>query len=212
MKFSHSLQFNSVPEWSSKYIAYSTLKKQIYTLQRNALQQQKSKGTVVDDAEHQFLSSEEVNHEASQAFISLLDKELKKIDKFYKLKETEIFGDFDDLIDQIEEFENKFVGDDSISEQESRKTLKDLIEAIKKSESTSRRSLGNDVPVGNNSQILETDNNNVVTHFVTPTPTLAMINSLIKRQLESNQEKMILQMKTESHPSMDHQLDKTHKI
>ncbi|OWB84668.1 hypothetical protein B5S33_g3318 [[Candida] boidinii] len=162
MKFSHSLQFNSVPEWSSKYIAYSTLKKQIYTLQRNALQQQKSKGTVVDDAEHQFLSSEEVNHEASQAFISLLDKELKKIDKFYKLKETEIFGDFDDLIEQIEEFENKFVGDDSISEQESRKTLKDLIEAIRKSESASRRPIGTDVSVGNNSQISETNNNNVV--------------------------------------------------
>ena len=27
MKFSHSLQFNAVPEWSSHYIAYSNLKK-----------------------------------------------------------------------------------------------------------------------------------------------------------------------------------------
>jgi hypothetical protein len=27
MKFSHSLQFNSVPDWSSNYIAYSNLKK-----------------------------------------------------------------------------------------------------------------------------------------------------------------------------------------
>jgi cysteine synthase len=27
MKFSHSLQFNSVPDWSSHYIAYSNLKK-----------------------------------------------------------------------------------------------------------------------------------------------------------------------------------------
>lgn len=164
MKFSHSLQFNSVPEWSSKYIAYSTLKKQIYTLQRNALQQQKSKSTVVDDAEQQFSTSEEVNYEASQAFISLLDKELKKIDKFYKLKETEIFGDFDDLIDQIEEFESKFVGDDSISEQESRKTLKDMIEAIRKSESGPNRSFGTDISVANDSQISETNNNsNVIT-------------------------------------------------
>lgn len=27
MKFSHSIQFNSVPDWSSHYISYSNLKK-----------------------------------------------------------------------------------------------------------------------------------------------------------------------------------------
>ena len=27
MKFSHSIQFNAVPDWSSNYIAYSNLKK-----------------------------------------------------------------------------------------------------------------------------------------------------------------------------------------
>ena len=27
MKFSHSVQFNAVPEWASNYIAYSNLKK-----------------------------------------------------------------------------------------------------------------------------------------------------------------------------------------
>ena len=33
MKFSHSLQFNSVPDWSSHYIAYSNLKKLLVYLQ-----------------------------------------------------------------------------------------------------------------------------------------------------------------------------------
>lgn len=28
MKFSHSLQFNAVPDWSNHYVAYSNLKKQ----------------------------------------------------------------------------------------------------------------------------------------------------------------------------------------
>lgn len=28
MRFSHSIQFNAVPDWSSHYIAYSNLKKQ----------------------------------------------------------------------------------------------------------------------------------------------------------------------------------------
>jgi len=27
MKFSHSIQFNAVPDWSSEYISYSNLKK-----------------------------------------------------------------------------------------------------------------------------------------------------------------------------------------
>ena len=27
MKFSHSIQFNAVPEWSNNYISYSNLKK-----------------------------------------------------------------------------------------------------------------------------------------------------------------------------------------
>lgn len=31
MKFSHSIQFNAVPDWSSHYIAYSNLKK-LYVL------------------------------------------------------------------------------------------------------------------------------------------------------------------------------------
>ncbi|KAJ3495517.1 hypothetical protein NLG97_g3341 [Lecanicillium saksenae] len=38
MKFSHSIQFNAVPDWSSHYIAYSNLKKLIYNLEKNAAQ------------------------------------------------------------------------------------------------------------------------------------------------------------------------------
>ena len=32
MKFSHSVQFNAVPEWSSHYINYSNLKKLYVTV------------------------------------------------------------------------------------------------------------------------------------------------------------------------------------
>jgi SPX domain len=34
MKFSHSIQFNAVPDWSSNYISYSNLKK-LYVLKCN---------------------------------------------------------------------------------------------------------------------------------------------------------------------------------
>jgi phosphate transporter len=35
MKFSHSLQFNAVPDWSNHYIAYSNLKKQYVGVTRH---------------------------------------------------------------------------------------------------------------------------------------------------------------------------------
>ena len=38
MKFSHSIQFNAVPDWSSHYISYSNLKK-LYLLRSTFLRQ-----------------------------------------------------------------------------------------------------------------------------------------------------------------------------
>lgn len=40
MKFSHSVQFNAVPDWSSHYIAYSNLKKLYVTCTTLALRHQ----------------------------------------------------------------------------------------------------------------------------------------------------------------------------
>ncbi|CAN3372521.1 hypothetical protein DIURU_004981 [Diutina rugosa] len=37
MKFSHSLKFNVVPEWQDHYVAYPTLKKQVYQLEQDQL-------------------------------------------------------------------------------------------------------------------------------------------------------------------------------
>ncbi|KAK3079337.1 hypothetical protein LTS18_005119, partial [Coniosporium uncinatum] len=48
MKFSHSIQFNAVPDWSSHYIAYSNLKKLIYSLEKQLHQKN---GTLTNDAE-----------------------------------------------------------------------------------------------------------------------------------------------------------------
>lgn len=36
MKFSHSIQFNAVPDWSSQYLAYSNLKKLCVALASSA--------------------------------------------------------------------------------------------------------------------------------------------------------------------------------
>lgn len=105
MKFSHSIQFNAVPEWSSKYIAYTTLKKLIYSLQRDSL-----KRVTHDVEESAHLISNQINpqrdDDPSVVFLAALDSELEKIDTFYQTQEKIIFKQLDDLVVDIENFEN----------------------------------------------------------------------------------------------------------
>jgi phosphate transporter len=92
MKFSHSLQFNAVPDWSSHYIAYSNLKKLIYTLEKQIHQ---GKGGDNQDHESSPLLNEE---DVDKTFRLNLDHELEKICSFYQLKELEIYGEMDSLL------------------------------------------------------------------------------------------------------------------
>lgn len=116
MKFSHSLQFNAVPEWSSKYISYTTLKKLIYSLQRESLRRQK------DDLESAHLISNEVaqSNDPSSVFLAALDAELKKIDSFYSGQEEYVFNNIDELIKDIDAFENEL---DEVSGEERRDSI-----------------------------------------------------------------------------------------
>lgn len=104
MKFSHSLQFNAVPEWSSKYIAYSTLKKLTYSLQRDSLKKQS-----YDLEESAHLISNEVSgrrdDDPATVFLAALDAELKKIDSFYITQEEQTFTSIEELVVDIENFE-----------------------------------------------------------------------------------------------------------
>lgn len=108
MKFSHSLQFNAVPEWSSKYIAYTTLKKLIYSLQRDSLRSQQ--GDL--ESAHLISNEERANRDPRSVFIAALDAELSKIDEFYRIQETFIYTGIKELIVDIEKFENDVDGID----------------------------------------------------------------------------------------------------
>lgn len=114
MKFSHSLQFNAVPEWSSKYIAYTTLKKLIYSLQRDSL---KKKSFDLEE-ETQLISNEITGAnetDSSSVFLAALDAELAKIDDFYRIQEDLCFKKVDELILDIENFESDLHSNGSIS-------------------------------------------------------------------------------------------------
>lgn len=107
MKFSHSLQFNAVPEWSSKYIAYTTLKKLIYSLQRDSLRDSKGDAESAYLVNTEYSSTAENGGDYTGVFLTALDAELEKIDSFYKVKEKEIFQNVDELIEDIKSFERE---------------------------------------------------------------------------------------------------------
>ncbi|KAK4061624.1 uncharacterized protein Triagg1_10253 [Trichoderma aggressivum f. europaeum] len=94
MKFSHSIQFNAVPDWSSHYIAYSNLKKLIYQLEKNAHQAR------AGDAESRPLIS---NEEPEDVFSKSLGIELEKICSFYSLKEGELLEEVSQLLHDVGE-------------------------------------------------------------------------------------------------------------
>jgi len=110
MKFSHSLQFNAVPDWSSHYIAYSNLKKLIYSLEREVNARPSTAGTGArtqqdQDTESSPLLSGAAGEDVDKVFINALDHELEKICSFYQLKELEIYGELDAALKDEAEFE-----------------------------------------------------------------------------------------------------------
>ncbi|CAJ2510667.1 Uu.00g062920.m01.CDS01 [Anthostomella pinea] len=96
MKFSHSIQFNAVPDWSSHYIAYSNLKKLIYQLEKTVHQP----GTA--DVETRPLLR---NEDPDTVFSRALDVELEKVSSFYGVKEKELFDEVDDLLRDVGSFD-----------------------------------------------------------------------------------------------------------
>ncbi|KAI5966294.1 PHO91 [Candida pseudojiufengensis] len=119
MKFSHSLQFNAVPEWSSKYIAYTTLKKLIYSLQRDNLRRKHLSGDdgnfdleenshLIDNTYSSIGQLNDIDSSSPQiVFEAALNAELKKIDTFFKHQEEFIFKSIDELVFDIEVFEKE---------------------------------------------------------------------------------------------------------
>ncbi|KAF2405030.1 SPX domain-containing protein [Trichodelitschia bisporula] len=101
MKFSHSLQFNAVPDWSSHYIAYSNLKKlgRIYTFEK-----QLNHAPAVPDHESSPLLTGSTG-DVDKAFENALDQELEKISSFYQLKESEIYGELDDVLRDVSTYD-----------------------------------------------------------------------------------------------------------
>ncbi|EPQ53940.1 SPX-domain-containing protein [Gloeophyllum trabeum ATCC 11539] len=102
MKFSSSLKFNAVAEWWDEYIAYDSLKKAIYQLEK----QQTGVDHPYTDLESNERTSliDRADSSATDAlFIPLLDHELKKIMLFYEAKEAEVLKELAGLEELVRE-------------------------------------------------------------------------------------------------------------
>ncbi|CAK3961028.1 probable Na+ dicarboxylate, Na+ tricarboxylate and phosphate transporters [Lecanosticta acicola] len=104
MKFSHSIQFNAVPDWSSNYISYSNLKKLIYQLEKQLHHNGQPSSSNQDPESSPLLASGSID-DPDKVFSRKLDDELEKICTFYQLKELEVIGEVEALLRDVEEFE-----------------------------------------------------------------------------------------------------------
>ncbi|EIE75509.1 hypothetical protein G6F46_005372 [Rhizopus delemar] len=103
MKFSHQIQFNSVPDWADYYLPYSNLKKQIYQIEKDRLIVSSRRASIDEEAgERTALISDNPVEADNQSFMESLNKSLEKISKFYAKKETELYDELDKLIDEFE--------------------------------------------------------------------------------------------------------------
>lgn len=107
MKFSHSIQFNAVPDWSSHYISYSNLKKLIYQLEKQLNQSNGSTHKQADAESSPLLTQSQTWDNPDQIFTRKLDDELEKVCSFYQLKELEIFGEVDAILRDVREFQEE---------------------------------------------------------------------------------------------------------
>ena len=106
MKFSHSVQFNAVPEWSSHYISYSNLKKLIYQLEKQSNSKNAARrGSTLDPESSPLILYGSHNLDDPDAIFSRkLDEELDKICSFYQVKEQELTDEVETLMKDVEEF------------------------------------------------------------------------------------------------------------
>lgn len=115
MKFSHSLQFNSVPDWADKYIAYSNLKKSIYSLEQNQTLDDVPAGATAsrsDDIENEAASLlGNSNSDADKIFVKLLNQELRRISEFFVIKERDLNDELARLQHDLESAERENVGE-----------------------------------------------------------------------------------------------------
>jgi phosphate transporter len=90
MKFSHSLQFNCVPEWTEHYLKYGGLKRSLYALERALYEGRKGPAAASDGQGSPAKQFETLDIE----FHALFTSELERVIDFYAHKEEQCRSQF----------------------------------------------------------------------------------------------------------------------
>ncbi|KAI9467712.1 MAG: SPX domain-containing protein [Benjaminiella poitrasii] len=93
MRFSHTLRLNAVPEWIDNYVNYDNLKKLIFQLEKERVDEINCQ----QDPEKSF----EDRQDGEARFLTALDAQLEKVFDFYTQKESELYSMLDDLEAEI---------------------------------------------------------------------------------------------------------------
>ncbi|KAF8547929.1 Sodium/sulfate symporter [Imleria badia] len=102
MKFSSALKFNAVADWWDEYIAYDTLKRHIYQLEKE--HHRLSRANIDLEANERTALVEQPDFSSIDGiFVPLLNQELHKISLFYQDKEKELFDALQALEDLVAE-------------------------------------------------------------------------------------------------------------
>lgn len=102
MKFGNQYLSSTVPEWSSQYLDYHKLKKQIKVTKESALELAKSYATIKN------LTSDEVKSEIDVSdirdekdFLQMVEAEVNKVEKFYEDQLRSFTNHFNNLVAQM---------------------------------------------------------------------------------------------------------------
>ncbi|KAL7308668.1 low-affinity phosphate transporter [Mucor circinelloides] len=94
MRFSHTLQLNAVPEWIDNYVNYDTLKKLIFQLEKENVDEINANKDPEKMLEHK--------QDGEARFLTALDVQLEKVFDFYTQKESELYGMLDQIDNEID--------------------------------------------------------------------------------------------------------------
>ncbi|KAI0229716.1 low-affinity phosphate transporter [Massospora cicadina] len=105
MKFSHTIQFNAVPEWQQHYIAYSSLKKIVYQVEKDLFARSSPAGELseLDEASALLGAADRAN----KLFLPALTEELKRTVAFYCTKEVDLFTLLEKTLHQHHVFKSR---------------------------------------------------------------------------------------------------------
>ncbi|CAO3607201.1 unnamed protein product [Mucor fragilis] len=94
MRFSHTLQLNAVPEWIDSYVNYDSLKKLIFQLEKENVDEINANEDPEKMLEHK--------QDGEARFLTALDVQLEKVFDFYTQKESELYAMLDQIDNEID--------------------------------------------------------------------------------------------------------------